>query len=116
MSAITPSSPRTPELRGSLAELLPIPGFRGSGTSSRLTVMLFLSVALFGQQNPVCSRPAPGAAVRAPAELRSSNGSLRVDFSLRSGVDVYGRTPYCYVYGDNIQSPTLRVHPGDEIV
>src|SRR5262249_341346 len=46
----------------------------------------------------------------------SSNGMLRVDFSLRSGVDIYGLTLYCYVYGDNIQSPTLRVHPGDEIV
>jgi FtsP/CotA-like multicopper oxidase with cupredoxin domain len=31
-------------------------------------------------------------------------------------VDVYGLTLYCYVYGDGMQSPTLRVNPGDELV
>ena len=82
----------------------------------RFTVVFLLAGALFGQPNQVCSRPAPGASVRTPAELRSSNGALRVDFSLRTSVDVYGLTLYCYVYGDNLQSPTLRVRPGDEIV
>ena len=82
----------------------------------RFAIVLFLAGTVPGQQAPVCPRPVPGAAVRGPAELRSSNGTLRVDFSLRTSVDVYGLTRYCYVYGDGVQSPTLRVHPGDEVV
>jgi FtsP/CotA-like multicopper oxidase with cupredoxin domain len=54
--------------------------------------------------------------VRPPAELRSSNGNLTVDFAFRSEKDIYGLTRYCYIYGDAVESPTLRVHPGDEIV
>jgi FtsP/CotA-like multicopper oxidase with cupredoxin domain len=82
----------------------------------RFAALFLLAGAVFGQTKSVCSRPAPGASVRPPVELRSSNGTLSVDFSLRSSVDIYGLTLYCYVYGDNIQSPTLRVQPGDEIV
>lgn len=63
-----------------------------------------------------CTRPAPGASVRTPVELRSSNGSLHVDFTLRTSVDVYGLTLYCYVYSDTVESPTLRVRPGDDVV
>jgi FtsP/CotA-like multicopper oxidase with cupredoxin domain len=71
---------------------------------------------VFGQAVELCPRPAPGATVQAPVDLRSSNGTLTVDFSLRTSVDVYGLTLYCYVYGDGMQSPTLRVNPGDELV
>jgi FtsP/CotA-like multicopper oxidase with cupredoxin domain len=39
-----------------------------------------------------------------------------VDFALRTSVNVYGLTLYCYVYGDNLESPTLRVRPGDEVI
>jgi len=82
----------------------------------RFSALLLLAGTLRGQSAPVCSRPVPGAWVRTPVELRSSNGSLHADFALRTSTDVYGLTLYCYVYGDNIQSPTLRVHPGDEVV
>ncbi len=82
----------------------------------RYLALLLLAGAVSAGQAAVCQRPAPGAAVPEPAELRSSNGTLRVDFSLRTSVDVYGLTLFCYVYGDNVQSPTLRVRPGDEIV
>jgi FtsP/CotA-like multicopper oxidase with cupredoxin domain len=82
----------------------------------RYSILLLLAGAASGQQAAVCPRPDPGAAVGGPAELRSLRGSLRVDFSLRTTVDVYGLTLYCYVAGDGVQSPTLRVRPGDEIV
>jgi FtsP/CotA-like multicopper oxidase with cupredoxin domain len=49
-------------------------------------------------------------------ELRSANGRLDVDFSLRTRVDIYGLTLYCYEDAKGNQSPTLRVHPGDEVV
>ncbi len=83
----------------------------------RFAILLLIAGSAFGQQaaSP-CSRFVPGAAVKPPAELHSSNGTLRAELSLRSGVDVYGLTVYCYVYGDGTQSPTLRVHPGDEVI
>jgi FtsP/CotA-like multicopper oxidase with cupredoxin domain len=82
----------------------------------RLAIPLLLAGSAFGQGIPVCPRPSPGAAVQGPPELRSSNGVLRADFSLRTGVDVYGLTLYCYVDGNGLQSPTLRVRPGDEVI
>ncbi len=82
----------------------------------RWALLVSLISAAFGQPASNCPRPVPGALVRPPADLRSVNGVLTVDFSLRTSVDVYGLTLYCYVYGDSVQSPTLRVHPGDQIV
>jgi FtsP/CotA-like multicopper oxidase with cupredoxin domain len=83
----------------------------------RFAILLLIAGSAVAQQaaSP-CARFVPGAAVKPPAELHSSNGTLRADLSLRSGVDVYGLTVYCYVYGDGVESPTLRVHPGDEII
>jgi FtsP/CotA-like multicopper oxidase with cupredoxin domain len=82
----------------------------------RLAVILLLAGIAAGQQTAPCARPVPGAAVREPVELRSSKSELRVDFSLRTRVDVYGLTLYCYVYDESVQSPTLRVQPGDELI
>jgi FtsP/CotA-like multicopper oxidase with cupredoxin domain len=78
--------------------------------------LLFFGAIAWAQPHQVCPRPAPGASVRPPAELRSANGSLTVDFAFRSEVDIYGLTRYCYIYGGAVESPTLRVRPGDEIV
>ncbi len=82
----------------------------------RFVLLPLMAAALYGQSNQVCSRPGPGGLVREPADLRSSGGKLEVDFSFRSDVDIYGVTRYCYVSSDGIQSPTLRVQPGDEVV
>jgi FtsP/CotA-like multicopper oxidase with cupredoxin domain len=57
-----------------------------------------------------------GGVVAPPGELRSVSGSLAVTFSFQSAVDVYGLTRYCYVYADQQEAPTLRVHPGDELL
>src|SRR5215472_3998909 len=81
----------------------------------RFLLLLASCSALFAQVQP-CPRPGPGGVVRPPAELRSADGTLRVDFSLRTRVDVYGLTLLFFAYGDNLQSPTLRVQPGDEVV
>ena len=73
--------------------------------------------AIHAQNSPVekCPRPAPGSAVAEPADLRSSNGELGVNFSFRSEVDAAGLTRYCYVADNGEESPTLRVHPGDTL-
>ncbi|MGA8221279.1 MAG: multicopper oxidase domain-containing protein [Candidatus Acidiferrales bacterium] len=60
-----------------------------------------------------CSRPALGATVPEPEDLRSQDGVLRVDVSYRNEVDANGSMRYCYVFGDGSESPNLRVHPGD---
>lgn len=65
-----------------------------------------------------CPRPAWGAMVSNPPELQSYNGTLEVSLHLR-----YEQTPpsegpprYCYVTDDGLESPTLRVHPGDHLI
>lgn len=81
---------------------------------------LFLSVTTpaivtQSQAQEVCSRGAVGGAVPEPADLRSKDGILRVEFSYRKFVDSLGLTRYCYVDQDGRQSP-LRVKPGDQVV
>ncbi|HTS12475.1 MAG TPA: multicopper oxidase domain-containing protein [Candidatus Limnocylindrales bacterium] len=64
----------------------------------------------------MCPRPSPGAEVANPPEARSENGVLRVDLSYRNSVDRIGRMRYCYIDSEGRQAPTLRVHPGDEVI
>jgi FtsP/CotA-like multicopper oxidase with cupredoxin domain len=64
----------------------------------------------------VCPRPAAMGPIPEPEDLRSQNGALRVELSFRSEVDAQGRIRYCYIYGDGIASPNLRLHPGDLLV
>jgi FtsP/CotA-like multicopper oxidase with cupredoxin domain len=64
----------------------------------------------------VCPRPAPGGAVPEPADLRSHDGVLRVDLTIRNVVGPTGSKRYCYLLPDGTQSPTLRLHPGDLLI
>jgi len=71
-----------------------------------------------GLSAQICPRPAIGATIFNPPELRSRNGKLEVTLHLK-----YQQTPvsegpprYCYITEDGIESPTLRVRPGDELV
>jgi len=66
-------------------------------------------------QDP-CPRPTPGSAVAEPEDLRSANGVLRVDLTVRNVTEKDGSTRYCYVLSDGQQSPTLRVSPGDLLI
>jgi FtsP/CotA-like multicopper oxidase with cupredoxin domain len=68
-----------------------------------------------GQEVPGsrCSRPAIGSAVSEPIELRSRNGQLRVDLTVRDEKEPDGTTRYCYIDASGDESPTLRVNPGD---
>ena len=78
--------------------------------------LLWLGASLPAGTPEVCPRPAPGSAIAAPADLRNSEGKLTVDLAFRTFVDKYGNARYCYVSRNDVQSPTLRVHPGDELV
>jgi FtsP/CotA-like multicopper oxidase with cupredoxin domain len=63
-----------------------------------------------------CSRPAPGAAVEEPEDLRSENGILTVDLTVHNEAQPDGSMRFCYVLGDGRQSPTLRLKPGELLI
>jgi FtsP/CotA-like multicopper oxidase with cupredoxin domain len=63
-----------------------------------------------------CPRPALGSAVGEPKDLRSKDGVLRLDLTIRNVAEADGSTRYCYLLPDGTQSPTLRLHPGDELL
>ncbi len=62
--------------------------------------------------NP-CSRLAPGSAVPEPEDLRSINGELTVDLTIRNYIEADGSVRYCYITADGKESPNLRMNPGD---
>src|ERR1700759_293044 len=63
-----------------------------------------------------CPRPAPGSAISEPEDLRSHDGVLKVDLTLRNFKEKGGSTRYCYLLADGNQSPTLRLSPGDLLI
>src|ERR1700739_3358070 len=66
--------------------------------------------------NESCSRPAPGAPVPEPEDLRSQNGTLEVSLTIRNSIEKGGSVRYCYLLPDGSQSPTLRLHRGDLLI
>jgi FtsP/CotA-like multicopper oxidase with cupredoxin domain len=65
-----------------------------------------------------CPRPAEGSTVQSPPELRSLNGVLEVTFHFKYQATFAGQGPprYCYVTDAGFESPTLRLHPGDQLI
>jgi FtsP/CotA-like multicopper oxidase with cupredoxin domain len=70
--------------------------------------------AIHGKE--ACLRPSASSEIPEPVNLRSQNGQLTVDMAFRSETDGHGRIRYCYLYEGMIESPTLRLHPGDLLV
>ncbi|HEX4294237.1 MAG TPA: multicopper oxidase domain-containing protein [Rhizomicrobium sp.] len=62
-----------------------------------------------------CPRPAIGSEVVPPPDLYSADGVLDVSLDYFTSVDDAGRTLFCFVTPDGMQSPTLHVKPGDTI-
>ena len=65
-----------------------------------------------------CPRPAEGASVNNPPELRSHDGTLEVSLHLRYEQTTVSQGPprYCFVTDEGMESPTLRVAPGDRLI
>src|SRR5580698_11601439 len=83
-------------------------------------VALFLATPLCafcagGSANP-CPRYAAGSQLVEAPDLFSSHGILKVNFTYKTRVDADGNTLYCFTTDDGLQSPTLHVHPGDELI
>jgi FtsP/CotA-like multicopper oxidase with cupredoxin domain len=95
-------------LRGSFARAVIILG-----------ALLFGAISLaYAAEGPseTCPRPAPGAPVPEPEDLRSQNGTLEVSLTVRNFTEKDGSVRYCYLLPDGIQSPTLRLHRGDLLI
>ncbi|AXC12864.1 Multicopper oxidase [Acidisarcina polymorpha] len=73
-------------------------------------------MAASADADQVCARSATGAVVPAPSELKSQNGVLEVTFKFLTATDAQGLVRYCYVTDTGLQSPTLRVNPGDTLI
>ena len=63
-----------------------------------------------------CPRPSVGGVVGEPADLRSKDGVLKVDLSIRNEKMPDGSIRYCYLDEHGNESPTLRVKTGDLVV
>jgi FtsP/CotA-like multicopper oxidase with cupredoxin domain len=57
-----------------------------------------------------------GVAVPEPADLRGVNGVLRVDLTIHGYRTSAGEARYCYRTSGGQEAPTLRVHPGDQVI
>jgi len=84
-------------------------------TTAFLFVLAFVQVCA-AQTNDPCPRYAPGSIVTQPADLFSSNGVLKVDFSYNTSPDENGNPKFCFTTLDGTESPTLHVRPGDHLI
>ncbi|MGC2404482.1 MAG: multicopper oxidase family protein [Acidobacteriaceae bacterium] len=64
----------------------------------------------------VCPRPEAGSVVEEPADLRSQNGVLEAQLTVRNAAQPDGSVRYCYTDTAGHESPNLRVHPGDLVI
>jgi FtsP/CotA-like multicopper oxidase with cupredoxin domain len=74
------------------------------------------NIATNGARNEACLRPAAGSAVPEPEDLRSRNGVLKVELTIRNTAEPDGSTRYCYIDANGDESPNLRLKPGDLLI
>src|ERR1700742_8257 len=80
-----------------------------------LAVFAATAVQAKTQDGGVCPRPAAGSVVARPGDLYSQNNVLNVTLNYQTSVDDAGRTLFCFVTPDGVESPTLHVNPGDTL-
>jgi FtsP/CotA-like multicopper oxidase with cupredoxin domain len=80
--------------------------------------LAFFSESVFAQKSlaDVCARPSPGAVVPEPEDIRSQNGILKMNLTVRSVSEPGKPVRFCYAAEDGSESPTLRLHPGDLLI
>ncbi len=78
--------------------------------------LISLPICVFGQSFAPCTRYQVGSSIVQPQDLFSQSGKLQVNFTYRSEIDSSGNTLFCFISSDGSQSPTLHVHPGDELI
>ncbi|MGO9931179.1 MAG: multicopper oxidase family protein [Steroidobacteraceae bacterium] len=94
---------------------------------ARWVLDLGLVCALFGGFSPAlgqipaplpeaCPRPPIGEQVPEPIDLRGTGGVLNVDLTIHGYLTLSGEARYCYSTPEGQEAPTLRVHPGDQVI
>src|ERR1700685_529263 len=79
-----------------------------------LVLCALLPAAARADQN-ICPRPVGGSDVQPPPDLYSQNGKLDIVLGYYTAMDAAGRTLFCFVTNNGLESPTLHVNPGDTI-
>jgi FtsP/CotA-like multicopper oxidase with cupredoxin domain len=84
-------------------------------------VTLFLtswnsSLCAQDQADDACHGFTPGSTVPQPEDLRSKDGELRVDLTIRNYAAADGSFRYCYSTKDGKAAPNLRLKPGDLLI
>jgi FtsP/CotA-like multicopper oxidase with cupredoxin domain len=62
-----------------------------------------------------CPRPPAQSEVTRPPDIYSQNGKIDVAMNYYTAMDDKGRTLFCFVTSDGVESPTLHVNPGEDI-
>jgi FtsP/CotA-like multicopper oxidase with cupredoxin domain len=88
--------------------------WRTIGPLFALAILSFMPLHAFAQGS-TCPRFTAGSVVQQPTDLFSSNGVLNVTFNYVTTVDSDGRTLFCFMTSNGVESPTLHVHPGDTL-
>ncbi|MGA8984391.1 MAG: multicopper oxidase domain-containing protein, partial [Candidatus Acidiferrales bacterium] len=92
---------------------------------SRITLAIFACLCfiharpgVYAQEPPAntCPLPAIGSPVAEPEDLRSQKGVLQVDLTVHDYANTDGTTRYCYLTPNGVESPTLRLSPGDLLI
>lgn len=87
--------------------------FGGAALGFCLLILLFPAEAF--ADGGACPRPPVGSQVLSPPDLTSSGGVLNVTLEYHTSIDDVGRTLFCFITPDGLESPTLHVNPGDTI-
>jgi FtsP/CotA-like multicopper oxidase with cupredoxin domain len=83
-----------------------------------LAALFMVSIPCLGRAAnapAACARPPAGSVASAPADIFSTNGVLKLTLNYLTSTDDAGRTLYCFVTPDGLESPTLHVYPGDTL-
>jgi FtsP/CotA-like multicopper oxidase with cupredoxin domain len=83
-----------------------------------LSFCICLSYQHLGAQpaKEICPRPAVGSIVPEPEDLRSHNGVLEAELTIRNVASADGSVRFCYTDAAGRESPNLRVSPGDLVI
>ena len=76
-------------------------------------IIVFASLPVAGQTP--CPRFPAGSVIHQPFNLVSKDGLLQTAFTYQTRTDQNGHVLYCFSTASGLQSPTLRVRPGDLI-
>jgi FtsP/CotA-like multicopper oxidase with cupredoxin domain len=87
----------------------------GSAAQNAESFSSFATVQPNVADSTACPRYAAGDTVTSPPELKSQNNKLEVTFNFKT-VTTGGITRYCFVTDAGLESPTLRVNPGDTLI